>query len=351
MNDKPFLCYDFYIKRKERFCMKREFIENVKTRMAHILDEAQLQELQMALSICLGGIELQKECTEVSVEVIDNYEYLRLFLQHMVVSGKSRGTARNYKRHIEMLFGDVLKPVREMTDDDLMFHLARQKYQRKLSNRYLEQKRIVFRSFFKWMRKKKYITESPADLLDPIKYDIKLGKPFKDEEREMLRCACKCERDWAILEFLYSTAARVSEVAALNIEDIDFDEMQCVVYGKGAKERMVYLNATAAYHLKKYLAERTDDNPALFVSSKKPYERLSDKGIEAVLRRLGKRTGVQKVHPHRYRRTALTNALNRGMPLQDAQFLAGHKSPETTMIYCTVDAVKVKGEHRMLLAS
>lgn len=201
------------------------------------------------------------------------------------------------------------------------------------------------------MRKKKYIMENPAELLDPIKYDSKLKKPFKDEEREMLRCACKCERDWAILEFLYSTAARVSEVVSLNRTDIDFTEKQCVVRGKGGKERMLYLNATAIYHLKKYLEERKDDNPALFVSTKKPSERLSDKGIQAVLRRLGKVAGVANVHPHRYRRTALTNAANRGMPLQDVQIMAGHASPDTTMIYCTVDAVKVKAEHRMFLAS
>lgn len=331
--------------------MKREFIEQVKMRMAGILNEEQLQELEMAITISLGGLQLQKECTEVSTEVIDNWEYLRLFLQHMIVSGKSQGTVANYKMHLRILLDDMKKPVQEITDDDLMYHLAKQKHLRKVGNRYLDQKRMVFRSFFKWMRKKKYISESPAELLDPIKYDSKIKKPFNDEEREKLRCACSCERDWALLEFLYSTAARVSEVVSLNREDIDFTEKQCVVRGKGGKERLLYLNATAVYHLKKYLEERTDDNPALFVGTKKPYDRLTDKGVQAVLRRLGKTAGISDVHPHRYRRTALTNAANRGMPLQDVQHLAGHASPETTMIYCTVDDVKVKAEHRMYLAS
>lgn len=331
--------------------MKREFIENVKSRLVHVLDDCQMQEVEMVLSLCLGGVILQKECTEVSSEVIDNFEYLRMYLQHMVVSGKSNGTIANYKMHLRIMLEDVRKPVQEITDDDLMYHLAHQKYMRKVSNRYLDQKRMVFRSFFKWLRKKKLITESPADLLDQIKYDRKLKKPLKDEEREMLRCACKCERDWAILEFLYSTAARVSEVVSLNREDIDFADKQCVVRGKGGKERMLYLNATTVYHLKKYLEGRTDDNPALFVSMKKPFERLTDKGVQAVLRRLGKVAGVSNVHPHRYRRTALTNAANRGMPLQDVQFMAGHASPDTTMIYCTVDAEKVKAEHKMYLAA
>lgn len=331
--------------------MKREFIDGVKNRMAQVLNDEQLQELEMAITICLGGLELKKEHTEVSTEVIDNWEYLRLFLQHLVVSGKSRGTAANYKMHIRILLADIKKPVQDMTDDDLMYHLAQQKYIRKVGNRYLDQKRMVFRSFFKWLRKKKYISESPAELLDPIKYDSKIKKPFSDEERERLRCACSCERDWAILEFLYSTAARVSEVVSLNREDIDFTEKQCIVRGKGGKERILYLNATSLYHLKKYLDERTDDNPALFVQQKKPYERLSDKGIQAVLRKLGEIAGITDVHPHRYRRTALTNAANRGMPLQDVQFMAGHASPDTTMIYCTVDSVKVKAEHRMHLAA
>lgn len=331
--------------------MKREFIERVKNRLVHVLEESQMQELEMAITICLDGLQLQKECTELSTEVVNNWEYCKRYLQYLVVSGKSKGTIGNYGMHLKLLFEDVRKPAQDITDDDLMLHLAKQKYERKLGNRYLDQKRIAFRQFFKWMRKKKYIEENPAELLDPIKYDVKIKKPFSDEEREMLRCACKCERDWALLEFLYSTAARVSEVASLNRADIDFQEKQCLVRGKGGKERMLYLNATAVYHLKKYLDERKDDNPALFVSTKSPHERLGKNGIEAILRRLGKVAGVVNVHPHRYRRTALTNAANRGMPLQDVQHLAGHASPDTTMIYCSIDTSKVKAEHKMYLAA
>lgn len=331
--------------------MKREFIERVKNRLVHVLEESQMQELEMAITICLDGLQLQKECTELSTEVVNNWEYCKRYLQYLVVSGKSKGTIGNYGMHLKLLFEDVRKPAQDITDDDLMLHLAKQKYERKLGNRYLDQKRIAFRQFFKWMRKKKYIEENPAELLDPIKYDVKIKKPFSDEEREMLRCACKCERDWALLEFLYSTAARVSEVASLNRADIDFQEKQCLVLGKGGKERMLYLNATAVYHLKKYLEERTDDNPALFVSTRKPHKRIGKNGIEAILRKLGKVAGVVNVHPHRYRRTALTNAANRGMPLQDVQHLAGHASPDTTMIYCSIDTSKVKAEHKMYLAA
>ena len=331
--------------------MKMELIDKVLQRMTGLLDQLQMQELKTALAISMEGLEIRKEQTELSIEVADNWEYSRRFLQSMIVAGSSPGTIKQYQMHIRMLFEDIRKPLFEMTDDDLMLHLARQKYQRKLSNRYLNLKRIVFRSFFGWLRRKKYIQENPAELLDQIKYDETLKKPYSDEEREKIRCSCQRERDLALVDVLYSTAARVSEVAALDRSDIDFVENGCIVHGKGGKERPVYLNASAAYHLQMYLQGRTDSNPALFVSLCRPHERLGRSGMEAILRRLGHSAGVDNVHPHRYRRTALTNAANRGMPLQDVQSLAGHASPNTTMIYCTVDRSKVKTEHKMYLAS
>lgn len=331
--------------------MKMELIEKVATCMSRILDTGQLQELKIVLAMALDGLEVRKEQTELSTEVTDNWEYLKKFLQSLVMAGRSKGTIEQYKMHIRLLLEDVRKPLLEMTEDDLMMHLARQKFQRNLGNRYLNTKRIVFRSFFGWLRKKKYVSENPAELLDQIHYNDVIKKPYTDEEREKIRCSCRRERDLALVDLLYSTAARVSEIAALNRADIDFVENGCIVHGKGGKEREVYLNASAAYHLQMYLCGRTDQNPALFVSSRSPYERLSKNGIEAVLRRLGDAAGVKNVHPHRYRRTALTNAANRGMPLQDVQCLAGHASPNTTMIYCTIDRSKVKAEHKMYLAS
>lgn len=331
--------------------MKTELMDRVMQRMSGLLDVNQMQELKTALIISMEDLEIRKEQTELSTEVVDNWEYSRRFLQAMAMAGKAKGTIEQYGMHIRLLFEDVKKSVLEMTDEDLMLHLARQKYQRKLGNRYLNYKRIVFRSFFGWLRRKKYIRENPAELLDQIRYDTVIKKPYTDEERERMRCACKRERDLAILDFLYSTAARVSEVVALDRQDIDFVGNECIVRGKGGKERVIYLNASAAYHLREYLQARTDQNPALFVECRKPYKRLKREGIEAVIRRLGKSARVEKAHPHRYRRTAITNAVNRGMPLQDAQTVAGHASPDTTMIYCKVDSQKVKAEHKMYLAS
>ena len=331
--------------------MKMELIDRVMQRMMSVLDEKQLQELRMALVISIEGLTVEKEKTELSTEVIDNWEYVRRFLQAFLMSGKSQETVKQYQLHLRILLDDLRKPVWEITESDIMEHLARQKYSRKLSNRYLNYKRAVFGSFFSWLRRKRYIKENPVELIEPIKYDSVIKKPFSDEEREKLRCACQHERDLAILDFLYSTAARVSEMTALNRQDIDWVGNECIVRGKGGKERLVYLNASAAYHLQKYLEERTDSNPALFVSYSQPYNRLNKDGVEALLRRIGIQTGIEKVHPHRYRRTAITNAANRGMPLQDAQEMAGHSNANTTMIYFTSDKSKVKAEHKMYLAS
>ena len=331
--------------------MKTEVVEKVMNRMADKLDPKQLQELKSALVISLEGYQVTREETQLSTEVHDNWAYAQKFFQALIVAGKAKGTIDTYNMHIRILLDDIRKPIMEITDEDLMLHLAKQKYSRNLSNRYLNYKRLVFRTFFGWLRRRKYISENPAELLDQIKYDVTIKKPYTDEEREKIRCSGTRERDLALVDVLYSTAARVSEVAALNRSDIDFVENGCIVHGKGGKERAVYLNATAAYHLQTYLLGRTDTDPALFVSCKTPHNRLTRSGIEEILRTLGERAGVKLVHPHRFRRTALTNAANRGMPLQDVQCLAGHSSPNTTMIYCTVDQHKVKAEHRMYLAS
>ncbi len=331
--------------------MKMELIDKILQRMSKALNTEQLQELKAAMIIALDSVQIIEEHTELSTEVLDNGDYARKYLQALLIAGKSEGTIRQYALHIRMLFDDIRKPIQDITDDDLMTHLAKQKFSRNLSNRYLNNKRKAFRSFFGWLRRKKLIPEDPAILLDQIKYDSTIKKPYSDEEREKIRCSCSQERDLALVDMLYSTAARVSEIEKLNRADIDFVESGCIVHGKGGKERTVYLNATAAYHLQTYLQTRTDDNPALFVSSRKPHNRLTANGIRQILHKLGNLAGVANVHPHRYRRTALTNASNRGMPLQDVQMLAGHANPNTTMIYCTVDKDKVKAEHKMYLAA
>lgn len=222
---------------------------------------------------------------------------------------------------------------------------------RQISNQTLKNVRAVYSSFFAWLRDRDRVRKNPMILVEDIKVEQVLKKPYTDEEREKMLRKCNNLRDKAMLEFLYSTAVRVSELAKLNRSDIRFTSKDLVVFGKGGKERTVYVNDRTNMYLREYLESRMDENPALFVGVKAPHKRLSKNGIEDIIRRIGKKADVEKAHPHRFRRTALTNALNRGMPLQEAMILAGHSKPETTMRYCTVDQESVAYHHRKYLSA
>ena len=218
-------------------------------------------------------------------------------------------------------------------------------------DRPLKNVRAVYSSFFGWLRDRDRIRRNPMVLVESIKVEKKIRKPYTDEERERMLRKCSSLRDKALLEFLYSTAVRVSELSEINREDIRYANKELIVYGKGAKERTVYINERTNMYLKEYLESRKDNDPALFVGSKKPNSRLTKTGIEDIIRRIGEKAGVENAHPHRFRRTALTNALNRGMPLQEAMIFAGHAKSETTMRYCTVNQEGVRYHHFKYLSA
>ena len=277
--------------------------------------------------------------------------YLQVFLESFRQNGKSEGTIEQYRLHLSRMLSYVGKNVQEIEDDDLIDYIHKYKQIRKVSNRYLNSIRLVFNSFFRWLQRRKIILRNPVDGLDPIKYRQVVKKPLSPEELERVRCACEKERDLAIVEFLYSSAVRVSELVRLNREDICWESDDVMVLGKGNKEREVYLNARAHLHLKKYLESRTDDNPALFVSGRSPHERLTKAGVEYIVARIGKAAGVENVHPHRFRRTAATDLLRMGMPIEQVQELLGHAKIDTTRIYCTVTREQVRASHRRYMAA
>ncbi len=332
--------------------MKEQLINDVLQFLTGKLPAEHATDLRLYLYYQLAEYDVTKKCTDVAVREEKTYmDYLYMYLAGLKMAGRSDKTIEHYKLQLCLMLHDLAKPVREITTEDLFTYLAQCKAQRQVGNRYLNNKRICFNSFFGWLQRKKHIVYNPAAALDQIHYEKKVKKPYSDEEREILRCACKKERDLALIELLYSTGMRVGELVRLNRQDIHWDTMDCVVFGKGAKEREVYLNASSCYHLKKYLLSRKDTNPALFVSSKSPYSRLTEHGVRQILQRLGIRAGVEKVHPHRYRATAATNALNRGMPIQDVQALLGHEDISTTMIYCTVARDNVRAAHKRYLSA
>lgn len=326
-------------------------IEKIVDQVLVWMDGKDIGELKSALYSVLSEYDITPKCTEVQ-RIDKSWEKeLGIFLIRKRVDGRSERTLKQYNLHLRKMLQCINRPVDEITDRDLFAYLATYKKQRKVSNVYLDGIRLVLSSFFGWLNNKGYIKNNPAAGLDPIKTEQRIKKPLSDTDLEKLRRKCRLERDLALVEFLYSTGVRVSELVSLNRQDINFDSMDVVVYGKGAKERETYLTAASCLHLREYLNSRTDDNEALFVSLRSPHNRLTNKGIEDIVRRLGRRTGVDKVHPHRFRRTMATNLLNKGMPLEEVKEIMGHVKIDTTMLYCQVKQENVKHSHRKYMSA
>ena len=308
-------------------------------------------ELKNVLYCVLSGYEITEKTRELRNVNGGWEEELGEFLVRKRVEGRSKGTIDQYNQHLRRMLRYIDKPVKEITEADLFLYISMYKKQREVSNGYLDNIRLVFSSFFSWLSNKGYIGKNPAAGLDPIRAEKRIKKPLSDTELERIRRKCAIERDLALIECLYSTGVRVSELIALNKKDIDFDGLKLVVYGKGAKERETYLTAASCMHLKEYLETRTDGNEALFVSLKAPHERLTVSGVEEILRRLGRSTGIEKVHPHRFRRTMATNILNKGMPIEEVKEILGHTKLDTTMIYCQISRENVRHHHKKYMSA
>lgn len=326
-------------------------IEQIVSEVLQWMEGKDIQQLKNALYAVLYGYEITEKSTEL--ERIDRSweQELGAFLVRKRVEGRSEKTIKLYRLHLWRMLQYINKPVKEITEADLFLYISSYQKCRHVSNAYLDNIRLVFSSFFGWLNNKGYISKNPAAGLDPIKGEKRIKKPLSDTELEKLRRKCRIERDLALLEFLYSTGVRVSELTALNRQDIDFNHMDVIVYGKGAKERETYLTAASCMHLKEYLDSRTDANEALFVSLKAPYKRLTVSGVEEILRRLGRQTGIDKVHPHRFRRTMATNILNKGMPIEEVKEILGHVKLDTTLIYCQVSRENVRHSHRKFMSA
>lgn len=330
--------------------MKDEIVSAVMQEMMPLLNDEQLSALKETLRAKLCSYDIQKKETALMRTDQNGMNYLQVFLESFRQNGKSEGTVEQYQGHLGRMLSYIGKNVQEIEDDDLIDYMHRYRQLRQVSGRYLNNMRLVFNSFFRWLQRRKVILRNPVDGLEPIKYRQTVKKPLSPEELEKVRCACERERDLAIVEFLYSSAVRVSELTALNRDDICWESDDVMVLGKGNKEREVYLNARAHLHLKQYLESRTDANQALFVGTKAPYDRLTRAGVEHIIKQLGVVAGVNNVHPHRFRRTSATDLLRMGMPIEQVQELLGHTKIETTRIYCTVTKEQVRSSHRRYMA-
>ena len=329
--------------------MKETIIQTVLDGMRAVLTENQLDMLTDVTRKALSECEITPKATEEEQRNKENVELLGAFISSKKVEGCSDKTIHYYKSSIEKLIATVKKNVCDIATNDIRCYLAEQQEQRGLSKVTIDNLRRIYSSFFSWLEDEDYITKSPVRRIHKVRTDALVKEVLTDENIEVLRDSCQELRDIAMIDLLLSTGMRVGELVKINRDDIDFQERQCVVFGKGNKEREVYFNARTKIHLKKYLEQRTDTNPALFVSLHEPHTRLTISGVEVRLRQLGKRVNLNKVHPHKFRRTLATMAIDKGMPIEQVQKMLGHVKIDTTLHYAMVNQTNVKIAHRKFL--
>ena len=244
------------------------------------------------------------------------------------------------------MVASIDKGIRHIQTEDLRSYLTDYQSKNQSSRVTIDNIRRILSSFFSWLEDEDYILKSPVRRIHKVKTATNIKETYTDEDLEKMRDNCTELRDLAMIDMLASTGMRVGEMVLLNRNDIDFNERECIVFGKGSKERVVYFDARTKIHLQNYLNGRTDNNPALFVSLKSPHKRLKIGGVEVRLREFGKQLGLQRVHPHKFRRTLATMAIDKGMPIEQLQQLLGHRKIDTTLQYAMVKQSNVKIAHR-----
>ena len=315
--------------------MKEDLINGIIIGMMPYLNESQLEQLKLQLRMNMTGYKVDKKSTEITVYDDSDFGILKKFLEAKAAARKSPKTLRNYKDHVQGMIQGIGKKLTEVDEDDISMYLYRYQVERGISKTTARNIRASISSFFSWLRRTGRLDRNPMDLVEVIKPDQTIKEVFSDEQIIQLRESCTNKRDLALVDFLNSSMIRVGELQQLNRTDIEFSERECIVFGKGSKERVAYFDGNAKIHLQAYLEERTDNNPALFIGLKPvhgKYERLTINGIQDTLRRLGRRVGF-RVHPHKFRRSGATRNLEKGMDLYDLKDILGHTKIETTLIY------------------
>ena len=319
--------------------MKEKIINNILQRMQDKVNNKQLEELKIILID-----ELSIKNTKNKEKSNDKLE--KLFIDAKRLEGCSNKTILYYISTIEMMLNKINKNIIEIETEDLRTYLSDYQMNNNSSKVTIDNIRRILSSFFSWLEDENYIIKSPVRRIKKVKAPSIIKETYTDEELEIMRDNVGTVRDLALIDVLASTGMRVGELVKLNIEDVNFTERECIVLGKGNKERVVYFDARTKIHLKNYLDNRKDNNKALFISLKAPYGRLSIGGVELRLRKIGKQLGIKKVHPHKFRRTLATIAIDKGMPIEQVQKLLGHEKIDTTLQYAMVKQSNVKIAHQ-----
>ena len=321
----------------------QQLINDILHDMSEVLSAKELYALQ---------IVLQKKLNTQNNQTYPytNIEYMDMFISAKRIEGCSERTLAYYKATIEHMLSIIVTPLRQVQTDDLRAYLADYQLRNNCSKTTVDNIRRNLSSFFSWLEAEDYIIKSPIRRIHKIRTGSKVKETLSEECIEKLRDSCLHIRDLAMIDLLYSTGIRVGELVNLNINDINFEERECIVYGKGNKQRKVYFDAKTKVHLKRYLEQRKDYREALFVTLDSPFERLKISGVEIRLRKLGRLASLdQRVHPHKFRRSMATRAIDKGMPIEQVQKLLGHQQIDTTMHYAMVNQSNVKISHRKFI--
>ena len=317
--------------------------------MDGLLGEVQLSKLRHILQNILSKYSVELLLTDTELEKKNKEQLLTTFLSAKKIEGCSDKTIKYYQTTLQRMLLIIDKGITNISTNDVRQYLSDFKETRKASKVTIDNIRRIFSSFFSWLEDEDYIAKNPVRRIHRVRADSLVKEIINDESMEMLRDSCTEMRDLAMIDMLASTGMRVGELVRMNITDIDFHERQCVVFGKGNKERTVYFNARTKIHLNNYIQSRADKNPALFVALSEPFNRLSISGVEKRLRMLGDKINIAKVHPHKFRRTLATTAIDRGMPIEQVQKLLGHVKIDTTLHYAMVGQNNVKNSHRKFI--
>ena len=321
----------------------QQLINDILQDMSEVLSAKELYALQ---------IVLQKKLNTQNNQTYPytNIEYMDMFISAKRIEGCSERTLAYYKTTIEHMLSIIVTPLRQIQTDDLRAYLAEYQLRNNCSKTTVDNIRRNLSSFFSWLEAEDYIIKSPIRRIHKIRTGSKVKETLSEECIEKLRDSCLQIRDLAMIDLLYSTGIRVGELVNLNINDINFEERECIVYGKGNKQRKVYFDAKTKVHLKRYLEQRSDYSEALFVTLDSPFERFKISGVEIRLRKLGRLASLdQSVHPHKFRRSMATRAIDKGMPIEQVQKLLGHQQIDTTMHYAMVNQSNVKISHRKFI--
>lgn len=321
--------------------MKQKIMNEVLLKMMTYLDNAQLDRLKTTLDSVLTRYEVATELDSKS-----NEELTDKFIEAKRIEGCSEKTLSYYQKTIADTVSAIGKEVMHITTEDLRKYLTDYQDRKKISKVTVDNVRRILSSYFSWLEDEDYILKSPVRRIHKVKTTSIVKETYTDEALEQMRDSCAELRDLTMIDILASTGMRVGEMVQLNRNDINFSERECVVLGKGNKQRIVYFDARTKIHLQNYLESRTDNNEALFVTLRAPHERLTIGGIEVRIRKLGEKLGMNKVHPHKFRRTLATVAIDKGMPIEQLQKLLGHKRIDTTLQYAMVKQSNVKNAHR-----